>query len=103
PVLRKLVCDGKDLYSYREVENYYGKDRAPKDLAGFREAAISLEMAAITGIDPFAGQTQSMRLDEPVSIEGALSDVVVLNLTDEIRASEVRLYVARSDHLLRRF
>ncbi len=104
--VRRFVSDGKDLYSYSEVEGHFVKDKAPRNLDGFRELATSMEMAAIMGMDPFASlsqQARSARLEEPADLDGISCDVVFIDVGDELRTGEVRLYIGREDRLLRKF
>src|SRR5688500_204442 len=84
--IRRFVSDGKDLYSYSEMEGHFVKDKAPRNLEGLRELATSVEMAAIMGIDPFASlsqQARSARLEEPVALDGIACDVVFVDVGDE--------------------
>jgi hypothetical protein len=105
-VLRKFVSDGKDLYSYYELEGHFVKDKAPRSFDGFRELAMSVEMAALTGIDPFAAiaqQARSVTLADPVNVDDVPCDVVNVDVSDEVRTGLVRFYVGKQDHFLRKF
>ena len=105
-IVRRFVSDGKDLYSYNELQGYFVKDKAPRDFSGFKELATSIEMAAITGIDPFPALSQQARsaaLDPPMTLEGMLCDVVHLDVSTTERTGDVRIYIGQQDHLLRRF
>lgn len=106
PVLRRFLSDGKDLYSYNDLQNYYSKDKAPRDLAGFRELASSIEMAALMGVDPFqvlAAQAKSVKMETPAEVDGVPTDVVLLDSSNPDRTAEVRFYLGQKDHLIRRF
>ena len=105
-ILRKFVSDGKDLYSYNELQGHFVKDKAPKKLEEFRELAMSVEMAALTGIDPFAAmaqQARSVTLADPVTIDDVPCDVVNVDVSDGMRTGLVRFYVGKQDHFLRKF
>ncbi len=106
PLLSRFVCDGKNFYSYQEKNGWYAKEKAPKDFKDFDFLAMSVEMAAITGNDPVQGlvkQARSVKLGEPATIDGEMADLVVFDTGSAERFSELKLYINRQDHLLRRF
>ena len=105
-IIRRFVSDGKELYSYNELQGYFVKDKAPRNMDGFRELAPSIEMAAITGINPFAAlseQARSIKLESPAPIGEVLCDVVFVDVGDDLRTGEVRFFIGREDRLLRKF
>jgi hypothetical protein len=106
PLLSRFVCDGKNMYAYQQKNGWYTKEKAPKDLKEFDYLALSVEMAALTGNDPvpaLARQARSVRLDNPETIDGEPADVVVFDTSSAERFGELRLFINREDHLLRRF
>jgi len=106
PVVTRVLCDGKELFTYQEAQGWYTREEAPKNFAGFRGFASSLEMAMLIGIDPFVDllqQARALRLGEPVLVDAVMTDVALIDIGDEDRTGEARLYVGQQDHLLRRF
>lgn len=106
PLLSRFVCDGKSFYAYQEKNGWYTKEKAPRDFKDFDFLALSVEMAALTGNDPVKGlvaQARSVRLTNPETIDGEQADVVVFDTGSPQREAELRLFVSREDHLLRRF
>ena len=106
PVMRRILSDGKDLYYYSDFDNNYSKQKAPRDLSGFRDMAISAELAALAGADPFellSKRTRSAKMEEPVDIDGTMTDVVAIDISEEQRTVIARLFIGQSDHLIRRF
>lgn len=106
PLLTRVLCDGKNTYTYLEQEQQYIKDKAPKDNKGFAGYAYSFEMAALAGEDPFAvlreGKPQ-MRMDKPAAVDGVETDVVVVDISSATSTGEMRFYIGQKDRLLRRF
>lgn len=103
---RRILCDGKNIYFYSQESNKYSTDKAPKKLSDLPLAAGTLELSALAGLDaaaPLLKQAKSVKLGEPVQIDGATNDVVVLDMSNEEKTGELRLYTAQTDHLLRRF
>jgi outer membrane lipoprotein-sorting protein len=106
PLLTRLLADGRDLYTYQEAQGYYTRVKAPKNLEGLREFVMSLEMAALTGLNPFEElekQARAVRLEGTEPLDGVITDVILLDMSTEDRVSEARLYIGQKDHLLRRF
>ncbi len=106
PLLTRLLSDGKDLYTYQEAQGYYTRVKAPKNLEGLREFVMSLEMAALTGLNPFEElekQARAVRLEGTEPLDGVLTDVILLDMSTPDRLSEARLYIGQKDRLLRRF
>jgi hypothetical protein len=106
PLLSRFVCDGKSFYSYQQKNGWYQKDKAPKDLKDFDFLALSVEMAALTGNDPMAGllrQARTVRLAGTETIDGETADVVRFDTSSASQTGELRLFIGREDHLLRRF
>ncbi|MCC6728308.1 MAG: DUF2092 domain-containing protein [Chthonomonadales bacterium] len=104
PVVTRCVCDGETLWVYREAQGYYTRDRAPKDARAFLDLGASLELAAIAGIDPFAGLAKQtrLRLLPGEVVDGVMTDLVAVDVSGD-RLAEARLYVGRQDRLIRRF
>ncbi len=106
PILRRYVCDGRTLYAYDQSKNQYTQEKAPRNMAGFRYLATSLEMAAVTGVDPFAGmerQVRSAGLGRPEVIDGVLCDDVTLHMGTPHEEEIVHIFAGQQDHLVRRF
>lgn len=106
PLLSRFVCDGKSFYSYQQKNGWYRKEKAPKDLKEFDFLALSVEMAAITGNDPVKAllrHARSVRLEGAETIDGEMADVVLFDTSDANQQAELRLFIGREDHLLRRF
>ena len=106
PVTSRFQCDGKTYYIYQQAQGYYTRETAPKDLSGFRAAGQSVEMAAITGADPFDAlckQAKSVRLLSPGVVAETLCEVVALDLTSKDRKIEMRVSIGKDDHLIRKF
>lgn len=106
PLLSRFVCDGKTFYAYQEKNGWFTKEKAPKDFKDFDFLALSVEMAALTGNDPVKGltrQARSVRLVDSVSIDGDMADVVVFDTSRADQSGELKLFIGREDHLLRRF
>lgn len=106
PWLSRFQSDGKVFYSYQEKNGWYKKDKAPKNLKEFDFLAVSLEMAAIIGMDPLPpllAQARSVRIDTPQQADGVMTTVVVIDTSSVQIESETRLYIGQDDHLLRRF
>lgn len=106
PALTRFVCDGRNLYVYKQQLGAYTKAKAPKDLQGFQSISISMEMALMTGLDPVGQmlkQARSVRLEEPTLIDGATCSTVALDTGTAARSGETRIYIGEQDHLLRRF
>ncbi|MGC8666827.1 MAG: DUF2092 domain-containing protein [Chthonomonadales bacterium] len=106
PVLRRYLCDGRTLFAYDQSKNQYTQEKAPRNMAGFRYLATSLEMVAITGIDPFAGmerQVRSANLGTPQVIDGVPCDDVFLDLVSAEGTEVVHIFAGQKDHLVRRF
>src|SRR5205085_10028371 len=94
PVLSRFLCDGKTFYVYRQQIGAYSKTKAPKNLQGFQSISISMEMALLTGLDPVGQmlkQARAVRLDEPVVVDGAMTNQVVLDTGTAARSGETRL------------
>ena len=65
-----------------------------------------MELAAITGVDPFATlaqQSKSVILEDSVTLDGIVCNVVKIDVGDELRTGEVRFYIGKEDHFLRKF
>lgn len=106
PATRRFVSDGKDLYAYQSVQSYYTKDKAPKDITGFKEMAASIEMAILAGMDVFGQlerQAHSARMEEGVLVDTVMTDVVALDVGTPERSATARFFIGQTDHLLRRF
>jgi outer membrane lipoprotein-sorting protein len=106
PFVSRYQCDGKFVYAYNSTQGWYTKEKAPKDVKGFQMLAISVEMAAISGLDPVTAllrQASSVTLEEPAEVDGVETDVVAIRINSADRRAETRLYVGRKDHFLRRF
>jgi outer membrane lipoprotein-sorting protein len=102
----RFVCDGKSFYAYQQKNGWFTKEAAPKDFKEFDFLALSVEMAALTGNDPskaLLSRARSLRLEGPETIDGEVTDVVVLDTGSAAESAETRLFVSRTDHLLRRF
>jgi outer membrane lipoprotein-sorting protein len=106
PLLTRLLSDGKDLYTYQEAQGYYTRVKAPKNLEGMRAFVMSLEMAALTGLNPLEElekQARAVRMEGTQPLDGVVTDVILLDMSTEYRLSEARLYIGQKDRLLRRF
>lgn len=106
PVLRRYLCDGRTLYAYDQMKNQYTQEKAPRNMAGFRFLAASLEMVAVTGADPFAElerQVRSASVGKPQLIDGVLCDDISLTLAGSSGPEVVHILAGQSDHLVRRF
>ncbi len=104
--VRRFLCDGKMFYSYSQEKGIYTQALAPRDFSGFHYLASTVELAALTGVDAVSHLLEgarSGRLVEPAVVDGVQTDVVSLDMGNEDRTGEVRLYFGQSDHLLRRF
>lgn len=106
PVVARFLCDGKEFFTYQEAQGWYTREKAPKNLAGFREIASSLEMAMLVGLNPFETLTQqarAARLEEPAQVDAVMTDVVLVDVGSDDRTGEARFYIGQEDRLLRRF
>src|ERR1044071_2284776 len=77
--LTRAICDGKDLYVYRQAKGWYTQAKAPKDFKGFAQLASTLELAAIAGLDPFKSlieQAKEVKMDPSGNVQGESVDVV---------------------------
>ena len=108
----RFLCDGKSFYTYREtdfstlqMDNTFTEDKAPRSLAAFKDLTGSMEIAALGGADPFAAllkQARVVKIEEPVVVDGAQNDVVLLDMGNQDRTGELRLFLSQSDHLMRK-
>jgi outer membrane lipoprotein-sorting protein len=106
PVVSRYQCDGKFVYSYQSIQGWYTKEKAPKDMQGFKTLAISVEMAAIAGLNPVEALLKpatSVQMAETTEVDGIETDVVVILMHTADRRAETKLYIGRKDHFLRRF
>jgi len=106
PVITRHVWDGRDAWTYYELRGWFTQERAPRDFRGSQAVSGSVELAAIAGVDLFgqlAAQARSVRLEAPAIADGVETDVVYLDVGDDLRSGEIRLFVGRQDRLLRRF
>jgi hypothetical protein len=106
PVVTRFQCDGKFVYSYLQEKGYYTREKAPKGFDDFKLISSSLEMAAITGLDPFAmlvKQSRAVRLEPSETVDGVATDVVVLDSGTPDKTANTKLYIGQQDHLIRRF
>ncbi|NLI00584.1 MAG: DUF2092 domain-containing protein [Chthonomonadales bacterium] len=102
----RYQCDGKNLYIYNQAERYYMREKAPRDLRGFRLTGAGIEFAAMAGSDPFADlarQVRSARIEGVADVEGEPTDVVLLDTGSAERTAEARFFISRNDRLIRRF
>src|SRR5207253_868254 len=68
PVITRFQCDGKNVYSYMQEKGYYTREKAPKGFDDYKFISTSLEMAAVTGLDPFTmllKQSHAARVQAP--------------------------------------
>lgn len=110
--VHRYVSDGKSYYTYKEtdfstlqMDNTYTEDKAPRDLAAFKDLTGSLEMAALGGADAFGAllkQARGARVEEAAPVDNVGCDVVSLDIGNADRTGEIRLFLAQSDHLLRK-
>jgi outer membrane lipoprotein-sorting protein len=103
---RRVVCDGKYMYFYSQADNQYSTDKAPRKLADLPFMAGGLELAGLAGLDaigPLLKQAKTVKVGDPIQVDGVLNDVVILDMTNDVRTGELRLYSSQADHLLRRF
>jgi len=104
--VKRYLCDGRDYYIYDETEGYYSRFKAPKDLKQLGIAGAGVELAAISGSNPFDGlekQVRAARLEGVAEVNGQAADVVMLDSGNQDRTGEARFYISRSDHLILRF
>jgi len=104
--VKRYLCDGRSLYIYDEAQGYYTREKAPRDLSRMGLAGLGLEFAALSGTNPFERletQVHTARLLGLDTVGDEAVDVVLLDSSTPDRTSEARLFISRSDRLLRRF
>lgn len=101
----RFLSDGRDYYIFQAAQNYYTVEAAPRDMKGLAELSMSIEMGAITGGDPFGGAAANlpMVMEAPTILAEVPVQVVAIDLSTKERKTTARLYIASTDHLLRRF
>lgn len=110
--VKRFVCDGKSYYTYKEtdfstlqMDNTYTEDKAPRDLAAFKDLTGSLEMAELGGVDAFGAllkQARGAKVEEPASVDNVACDVVTMDVGTADRTGSMRMFFAQTDHLLRK-
>jgi hypothetical protein len=98
--------DGRDIYSYQEMKGFYVKEKAPRSFKELQHLAVSVELAAITGLDPvepLLAQSRTVKMGESLLADGVPAEVVVFDMSIPDRTVSLRLTIGEKDHLLRRF
>jgi hypothetical protein len=108
-VLNQWISDGKRFWTYIGEKNWYTKEKAPGNAAGFARLehlnSGSLELLMLMGINPFADikeKADSVRWEGSETVRGVSTDVIVLRTAERFASSEARFYIGKDDHLLRR-
>lgn len=104
------VSDGRDFWSYNGEKNTYTKEKAQgrlRDFARLKNLSMGcLELLMMMGTNPFADvqrSVDSVRCDGSEEVRGVPTDVVLLKAISDAQILEVRLYIGKTDFLLRRF
>ncbi len=104
--VKRYLCDGRHFYVYDEAEQYYTRDKAPRDFKGLGLLGAGIEFVAISGMNPFANleqQVRAARLSGTAEVNGEMADVVVLDSGTADRTGEARFYISRTHRLILRF
>lgn len=104
--VKRYVCDGRSYYVYDEMQAYYTKEKAPKDLKGLLISGAGLEFSALSGVDPFAGldkQVRAARHEGLFEVNGEPVDVILLDTGSADRTGEARLYISCRSRMILRF
>ncbi len=106
---RLWVGDGKLFWSDEPSNRTYMKEASPKTLHEFPTLSslnlTTLELLLLAGANPFAKlreETDSVRLLGSAWIRGVNTDIVDLKTHEYNADNEVRLYIGKTDRLLRR-
>lgn len=108
-MLSQWVSDGKTFWTYTQERNGYTREKAPSRLRDFvRMPSLnsgSLELLMLLGVNPFADikdRVDSARYEGTASVRGVPTEVVALRVASQVETTESRLYIGKSDLLLRR-
>jgi hypothetical protein len=103
------ICDGKTFWTYTDEKHYYTREAAPSNLRDFPKLnhldTGSLELLMLIGVNPFAQvreQVDSVRYLGEAKVRGVETEVVAMRAVQSTAITDARLYIGKSDHLLRR-
>ncbi|HZP81300.1 MAG TPA: DUF2092 domain-containing protein, partial [Chthonomonadaceae bacterium] len=108
-MISQWVSDGKTFWTYTQERNGYTQEKAPARLRDFARMPSlnsgSLELLMLLGVNPFADlkdRVDSARYEGTASVRGVPTEVVALRVASQLETTESRLYIGKSDLLLRR-
>ena len=103
------LSDGKTLWVYNPVKNWYTQTKAPRNLREFQKVAnlgsTTLELMMMIGLAPFTeveSQFDAVKYEGTANVRGVQTDVVLLRTVSEKLTQELRFYIDTDDLLLRR-
>ncbi len=105
PNLSKIVCDGKEIFAYQKSRGVYTREKASRDPNQFQMFSASLEMAAMTGLEPFYGLEQTCKsttLKDGPFLDGVTTNVITFDMSTDKVLGSITLYVGKKDHFLRK-
>lgn len=104
--ISRFVCDGKSLYIHQAPQTYFRREQAPKRAEDFLMLGVTIEMAAIAGIDPwtdFIARSKTVSLSPGPRTDGVETDEVTFDLSAPKNQTYLRVHLGREDRLVRRF
>ena len=105
PDVTQVVCNGKELFTYQQVQGFYSKEKAPKDTKELQLFIASIEMAAITGLEPFEALEKTARSTSLASgpdVDAVSTNEITFDVSDNMRKATIKIYAGKQDHLIRK-
>ena len=109
PKTATTLSDGKTLFVYNPVKNWYTQTKAPRSLRDFQKVAnlgsSTLELMMLMGLTPFAdveSQFDAVKYEGVGTVHGSPADVVLLRAELDKQIQELRFYIDPDTNLLRR-
>lgn len=109
PKTATTLSDGKILFVYNPVKNWYTQTKAPRSLRDFQKVAnlgsSTLELMMLMGLTPFAdveSQFDAVKYEGVGTVHGSPADVVLLRADSDKQIQELRFYIDPETSLLRR-
>ncbi len=103
--LSKVVCDGKEVFAYQQARGVFTREKVSRDPNKFQMFSASIEMAAMTGLDPFTALEQGARsatLKEGPFLDGMTTNEITFDMSDAKSMGSITIYSGKKDHLVRK-